>query len=78
MKQVQGGIPMLFVSTKARQDLINTSYDSPLALSFLLAIAHAQHKIQIATPNLNAPCIMEALADFIRQRYSRIDLRQRL
>lgn len=70
----QGNVPILFVSTKARQELLNTSYDNPLAVAFLSALSQAKNKIQIATPNLNAPPIIEALVNFINNTNGTLEL----
>jgi cardiolipin synthase A/B len=47
---------------------------SPLNNAYLAAINHATRVIRIASPNVNSPEIMEALADFINAREGCVEL----
>jgi cardiolipin synthase A/B len=67
-------IPILFVSRKAQRIPDGDSFKNPLVQAFLSGIENAQHKIQIATPNLNAPIIIDALLDFINKRGGTVEL----
>lgn len=67
-------VPVLFVSRKAQSAPVTNPYDNPLTNAFLSAIDNAQQKIQIATPNLNAPAVIHALVNFINKRGGVIEL----
>lgn len=53
---------------------LQSPLNNPLAVSAHTAINHAQHKIQIAIPNIGAKFIIDALADFVNQRNGTIEL----
>jgi cardiolipin synthase len=67
-------VPIFFASRQPQHVLSNNQADNPIACSVLGAINNAQRLVQIATPNLNAPLVINALAAFINEREGTVQI----
>ncbi|AMP89476.1 phospholipase D-like domain-containing protein [Legionella pneumophila] len=71
---------VLYVTNTIRQKLAVLPFykaplpEDPLNNAYMAAIKYAKHTIRIAVPNLNAPEIIHALADFINNRNGHVCL----